>query len=523
MQPLVTACCALMPLLLLCVFAVVHRRRRTRFVSLVDAIPGPPCSPVVGNLLQILVPRNRQAAVRDGWVSKYGPIYRTWLGSVAQVNITRPEHAEVILSSTKCMEKSYVYKLMRSWLGEGLLTSSGDKWRLRRKLITPTFHFKVLDSFVEVFVEKSQRLLRRLDRFSGGEAFDIHPYISSCALDIVCETAMGTPVNAQQAAGNPYVAAVYEMTELVMERSRRPWLFFSPVFRRSSLGQRTAKCLAVLHGFTAEVIRERKALRAKESEGKSSGQLEENAVGEKKRPAFLDLLLDACDKEKLLTDTEIREEVDTFMFEGHDTTTAAVSWALLLLGSHMDVQERVCSELDAQFGDSDRPPTTRDLQALKYLEQVLKEALRLYPSVPFVGRCLAEDTRIGDYLVPAGCMVNIHIFHIHRCADQFPHPERFDPDNFLPERARTRQPYAYIPFSAGPRNCIGQKFAMLEEKVILAAILRRYRVHSPQRPEQLTLLSEMILRSEHGIQLQIVPRPKAGRQLNNGDCVEVQP
>uniref|UniRef100_A0A1B6H674 Cytochrome P450 n=1 Tax=Homalodisca liturata TaxID=320908 RepID=A0A1B6H674_9HEMI len=143
---------------------------------------------------------------------------------------------------------------------------------------------------------------------------------------------------------------------------------------------------------------------------------------------------------------------------------------------------------------------------MKYLERVIKEALRLFPSVPFIGRKVTQDTQIGDYLIPAGSVLSLEIFQVHRCRDQWPQPETFDPDNFLPERVKTRHPYAYVPFSAGPRNCIGQKFALLEEKTVISSVLRNFKVESLERLEDINLMNELILRPESGLKVKLYPR-----------------
>ncbi|KAJ9577095.1 hypothetical protein L9F63_006332, partial [Diploptera punctata] len=246
------------------------------------------------------------------------------------------------------------------------------------------------------------------------------------------------------------------------------------------MGKRYEECLRILHGFTNKVIQERKKLR-KVTENNttiSNKEKEEEFLGKKKRLAFLDLLLETSEGGKHLTDTDIREEVDTFMFEGHDTTSAGICWTLFLLGSHPEIQDKVYKELESIFEGSNRPATMRDLAEMKYLERTIKESLRLYPSVPFIGRILKEDTKIGNYLIPGGCMMNLQIYHVHRNSDQYPDPEAFNPDNFLPERVAQRHPYAYIPFSAGPRNCIGQKFAILEEKTVISSVLRNFKLNS---------------------------------------------
>ncbi|KAJ4450149.1 Cytochrome P450 4C1 [Periplaneta americana] len=228
--------------------------------------------------------------------------------------------------------------------------------------------------------------------------------------------------------------------------------------------------------------------------------------GRNKRPTFLDLLIEMSEKEGLLTDADIREEVDTFMFEGHDTTSVAISWTLYLLGCHPEIQDKVVEELHNIFGDSDREAFYEDLQKMTYLEQVIKETLRLYPSVPGFSRILDVDTKIKNYTIPAGTCTPIFPFLIHRNSKVFPNPEEFNPDNFLPEKVRSRHPFSYIPFSAGPRNCIGQKFAMFEEKVVLSSVLRKLKVESLDKREDVPILLDMILRPKYGLRLKIYPR-----------------
>lgn len=140
--------------------------------------------------------------------------------------------------------------------------------------------------------------------------------------------------------------------------------------------------------------------------------------------------------------------------QGHDTTSASVCWTLFLLGTSPEIQDKIVEELDSIFdGDRTRPPTMKELNDMKYLECAIKESLRLYPSVPFLGRHLHEDVQIGEYLVPAGTMALVSTYVLHRDKNVFPKPEIYNPDRFLPENSIGRHPYAYIPFSAGPRNC----------------------------------------------------------------------
>lgn len=468
-------------------------------------IPGPWALPVIGTgYLIIGMKRNQVMDLSQRIVKQYAPIFRIWdKGSYAEVHLMEPEHVEVIFRSSVNIDKGFIYSFLHPWLGTGLLTSKGQKWFSHRKMITPTFHFKILESFQEVFSEKSQEMVQHLEQEIGNDqGFDIYPYITLCALDIICETAMGVGIDAQKSRRSPYIKAVYDASELTTQRILRPWLYPDFIYFRTHNGRRFKECVNILHSFTKKVISERK-MKKKET---TSSITEEKDFGAKKRTAFLDLLLEANKEEKVLTDEEIREEVDTFMFEGHDTTSASLCWTIFLLGLHPEIQEQVYQEQKEIFGDSDRSPTMQDLAEMKCLERVIKESLRLYPSVPFILRTLTEDVSVGGYLLPAGVQVNINIYYVHRNPKFFPNPEKFNPDNFFPEKIQGRHPYAYVPFSAGSRNCIGQKFALLEEKTVLSTLIRHYRVESLDNPQDVKLLPELVLRPENGIRVKIQKR-----------------
>lgn len=468
----------------------------------IEKLPGPYNYPIIGTVYEILgIPREELFEFFMERSRTFGRLFRTWNAFIPEVHLSKPEHMELVMTNIKHIEKSFFYDFIQPWLGDGLLTSKGSKWHSRRKLITPTFHFNILETFVDVFEEKSQILLKVLREKADGEAFDIHPYITRCALDIICETAMGTAVNAQEDADSKYVTSVITMSEVIMSQITKPWRRIIRLFKFTSYAKLYNETLQHLHDFTLKVIREKQsALEQSNSTQENNAGEDDIYLGKKKRLAFLDLLLKATEGGQKLSEKDLREEVDTFMFEGHDTTTAGICWAIFLLGHHPSIQDKVCEELDEIFQGSDRPTTLRDLQQMKYLEMVIKETLRLYPSVPFIGRKLTEDTEIDGYTIPAGCNLTLHIYRVHRDPDVWgPHPENFDPDHFLPERIQGRHPFAYVPFSGGQRNCIGQKFAVLEEKAVLSNLLRKYRWESVEKREDVRVVSELILRPLGGI------------------------
>ncbi|KFP28925.1 Cytochrome P450 4V2, partial [Colius striatus] len=474
-------------------------------------IPGvSPCYPILGNAL--LLDRDGEGFFKQlqfyveelrSW-----PLFKLWLGPLPIMILYHPESVEVILSSSKHIEKSYLYKFLQPWLGTGLLTSTGDKWRSRRKMITPTFHFTILTDFLEVMNEQGNILLEKLEKHVDKEPFDVFLDITLCTLDIICETAMGRNMGAQNNKDSEYVHAIYRMSDLIQRRQKSPWIwpnFFYMLFKE---GREHERNLKILHNFTDMVIAEKAAEYENNRQTKSDtdGNFEER--GPRKRKVFLDILLSATDDEgNNLSYKDIREEVDTFMFEGHDTTAAAMNWVLYLLGHNPEAQTKVHRELDEVFGNTERPVTMDDLKKLRYLECVVKETLRLFPSVPMFARVLREDCFIRGYQVPKGTNVIVITYALHRDPEIFPDPGEFKPERFFPENCKGRHPYAYVPFSAGPRNCIGQRFALVEEKTLLALILRRFWVDSYQKPEELGLTGELILRPKNGIWIKLKTRP----------------
>lgn len=424
-----------------------------------------------------------------------------WMGPVPVIFPGNPEDIETILSSSKLLEKGTFYRMLMPWLGDGLLLSKGKKWQKRRKLLTPSFHFSVLASFIDIFNEQAQILTEKFRTLNGQNSVDIFPMVTYCTLDVICATAMGKNIGAQKGNNKEYVQAIIAMSDLIQERQKYPWLWIDAIYGLLPSGKIHNRYLEILHKMTKSVIYERLGEKQQMNGIKETSKVSSNGtIGKRKKMAFLDLLLEVHEEDASFTIDDIREEVDTFMFEGHDTTAAAISWVLFMLGHHPEVQEKVHKELDQVFGnDRDRYVTSEDIQKLQYLGCVIKETLRMYPSVPLIGRQLEEDTIMSGHMVPKGTLVIIGIFFLHRSLDFYPEPDVFNPDNFLPENVEGRHPFVYIPFSAGPRNCIGQKFAMMEEKVILATLLRKLKFHSLQPIEDVNPIGNLILRPSDGI------------------------
>nr|ULR85614.1 cytochrome P450 [Spodoptera frugiperda] len=420
------------PLLLLAssIWILYRWQQKSRMYKFAEKIPGPAIIPFLGNALLVLRKKPSELvkfALEYG--EKFGNVVRVWMGSNLIVFLTDPNDVEIILNSQVHIDKSTEYKFFKPWLGEGLLISTGDKWRAHRKMIAPTFHINILKSFVGIFNQNGKNVVEKM-RPEIGKEFDVHDYMSGVTVDILLETAMGITRKTQDESGFDYAMAVMKMCDIIHQRQYKLWLRFDSIFNYTNFSKQQKQLLDVIHGLTNKVIKNKKETYL---ENKAKGVVpptleeltktsdenvlanndkslsedvfkgyrddldfnDENDIGEKKRLAFLDLMIESSQNgTNNISDHEIKEEVDTIMFEGHDTTAAGSSFVLCLLGVHKQIQDRVYNELYEIFGDSDRPATFADTLQMKYLERVILESLRMYPPVPIIARKLNRDVKI---------------------------------------------------------------------------------------------------------------------------------
>ncbi|XP_046742333.1 uncharacterized protein LOC124408992 [Diprion similis] len=488
--------------------------------ELIDRIPGPHAWPIIGNILTFMVPVEELWNVTRKLNTDYYPIQRIWSIVVPVVTLYHPDDVEALFSSVIHIEKSRIYNFLHPWLGTGLLTSGGKKWHERRRILTPAFHFNLLQQFVRIFNEQSEKLVQSLC-LEGDEVVDdlvhlLHKY----TLNSICETTMGATSDVNGQVLKEYRSCVSEMGCITLYRILRPWWHSDWMFKFSRKFKDQVRALKVLHGFSTNVINDRKRYHdetggrfLKGLSGDSDSNIyafnDENVKG-KRRLAMLDLLMSASRHEGSISDEGIREEVDTFIFEGHDTTAMGLCFTLMLLAENKDIQDKARAEIDEVFENKeDKKLSMREVQGLAYLERCIKESLRLFPSVPIVSRHVSEDLQLKNYLVPGGTVVQVDIFDLHRDPNFWPDPLVFSPDRFLPDQVRGRHPFAFVPFSAGPRNCIGQKFAMLELKVLIANFVHNFYLEPLDLSSDVKILSDLVLRPAKPVRIKLVRRSHA--------------
>ncbi|XP_026321348.1 cytochrome P450 4C1-like isoform X1 [Hyposmocoma kahamanoa] len=462
-------------IILTCAYCAYWVARVQRIDRMTAALPGSPTLPLLGNGMmffgtteKILQKLNE---VGDIALKAKGAI-KIWLGPKLYVAIANPEDAQIVLEN--CLDKDVVYRFLQPWLGHGLFIAPLNLWKTHRKVLLPVFHNKIVEEYLGVIAEQAHVLVKRLKERADGREFDVLKYITACTLDIVFETAMGERMNVQHSPDTPYLRARHTVMEILNMRLFKVWLQPDCLFNLTAYAKQQKDNIELTHKFTDEVVRKRRV--EYELKKKRNSVTYSQKTNDGKLRAILDLLFG---REIDFTDEQLREHIDSITIAGNDTTALVISYTLVLLGIHQDVQDRVLQEQISIFEESTKGAEKEDLQKMNYLERVIKESMRLYTVVPIIARKIDKDIYLPacGTTLPAGVGAVIGAFVTHRWTKIWgENANDFDPDRFLPERSINRHPAAFLPFSYGSRNCIGRNFGMLIMKSVISSVVRSYKL-----------------------------------------------
>ncbi|KAI5645675.1 cytochrome p450 domain-containing protein [Phthorimaea operculella] len=424
-----------------------------------------------------------------------GGVVTVKLGTWTIYILTDPEDCYLVGNS--CLDKDVVYDVAKPWLGDGLVTSSVHTWKRHRKLVNPAFSQHVLDGYLTVFNSQSRKLADILAKQVGKGFFNHEEYLKRTALEIICLTAMGVDDD-EFLMNDRFMDAVDAMFHVLVERVVRTWMHNDFLYQFTWLRKKQDGLLRILHDMSNKIIQKRKAKILKPD------IIEKGLDNIPKRfKSFLDLLLESS-VDGSLSDAEIREEVDTMVSAGYDTSATLLTFAFVLIGSYPQVQDKVYEELQEVFQGSDRDVEKHDLPKLVYLEAVIKEVLRLYPVVPLIARQLNRDVELKNYTLTAGnsCFFLINGIHRHPVwgADRI----RFKPERWLDPGELPDLPNVFAGFGVGRRSCIGPKFGIMSAKTTLSHVLRRYKIHADHT--KMVLKMDIMLKPDSGHHINIEPR-----------------
>ncbi len=406
--------------------------------------PGPPNRFGLGNLRGMM----RDQLAHMTAAAEYGPLVDLPILFERYVLVLDPDLIQQSLAQghTVMRKDRFTHELERV-LGRGLVTSEGALWRTQRKLVAHAFIPRRIRTYADSMVAAARR---SLDGWSDGQELPIHQSMAELTLDIVGRTLFDADVRGAAREVGDALQVISDFYSSVLESPIQP-----PEWWPSPRMVRFRRAIRNVDRILGDIIEERR--RSNEDRGD-----------------LLSALLQAQDEDGGgMSDRQLRDECVTLFLAGHETTSIALANSLYFLSNHPEIEARVHEEASAVLGR--RAATSDDYPRLELTERVIKESMRLLPPVYTIGRQLLEDFELGGYTIERGDTLLFVQWITHRSPNNFDDPLRFDPDRWLPERAKDIHRYAYFPFGGGPRICIGNHFAMMEAVLVLATLVREYR------------------------------------------------
>ncbi len=417
-------------------------------ISTVTVPPGPKGIPILGSLNTM-----RNKGIFDFHIDlwrEYGDTVQVKLGPITSIIFTRAEHIQYIMvQNADKFVKGISHEKLRTAIGDGILTLEGERWYTQHKLMQPTYTRKNVAKFAEIMQEESQKMLERWDALQPRSVVDINQEMTRVTMSVIMRSIFNIDVseNVKEA-----IKALHNLLEYTSRSTDS--IIDVPLFVPTPANRLLKRSRAIVTEFIQSIIAQRRR----------------EGLGDD----LLSLLMSARDADtgEPMSNEQIENEILITIFAGHETTASLLTWGLYALSLNPEAEARLHNEVDSIMGG--RPTTTDDMPKLTYTRMILDETLRLYSPVPIMARDAMVADEIGGYAVPKGTLIILMPYGTHRSPDYWEKPLEFYPEHFLPAAVESRPRYAYLPFGAGQRICLGMHFALLEATLILGDIAQRY-------------------------------------------------
>ncbi|XP_055643108.1 cytochrome P450 4c21-like [Toxorhynchites rutilus septentrionalis] len=451
-----------------------------------------PCYPVVGNGLMFLGKSGEERFNNlSGVLKNSAKLFKLWLGVYPFICTSDPGMAQKIFTNPNCMEKPFIYDFFK--LEYGLFAAHYNVWKKQRKLLNLTFNQKILNGFVPIFDRCAQNLVQTLAALPEGKSINITDYMNRCTLEMVCATTIGSDLNKNPGV-NKLMTLIIGVFNLVSARILNIPLYWERIYRLTKDYRKEVLMRTEGYSYANQILQDAVDRRSKQVARTESDETDDD--GYRRPQIFVDQLLELHEGNKL-EDIEVNDNVYTIIVAGSDTSGTELGYAALMLALYPDIQEKVHREIVEIFPLEDpvnfKPES---LKQLEYTEMFIKECLRLYPVVPNLMREANAEFELDGMKVPKGTYFLVSIYNMHRKKEVWgPNADKFDPENFSPDRCKERHPFAFLPFSGGNRNCIGSRYAMISMKIILVHLLRSFTLSTKMKSEDLRFYFDGMLRS----------------------------
>jgi cytochrome P450 len=416
-------------------------------------------------------------------VRQFGDIAHYQLGPLHVYQIAHPDMArQILVEQAERFHKARLIKVaFAPFAGDGLLTSDGQLWKQQRKLMQPAFHHTHLAAYGNEIVTRASQLA---DGLEHDRVVDVLHQMATLTLAVVVKCLFSADVTREAPEVGRLMTAVLDAAN-----HRLNSVVHLPSWVPTGRNRREKRALARLDRILEAAIDAHRAAQTPSHD-------------------LLSMLLSALDEDTgaRMTNRQLRDEMMTLFLAGHETTATALTWTWYLISQHPEVEAKLSRELDDVLRG--RAPTPADLANLPYTEMVVREAMRIYPPAPGVAREPIEDVEIGGYTVPAGSLISLNTYAMHRDRRFFTDPDRFDPERFARGWEERIPRYAYLPFGGGPRICIGNGFAMMEARLVVATLAQRLRL-SLEPQQEVVPMQLVTVRPKHGLRMRVEKRRAA--------------
>ncbi|XP_072934268.1 cytochrome P450 4C1-like [Epargyreus clarus] len=489
---------------LLTSFWLRWRYRNRRLLEMAKSLPGPTPLPFIGNAHMFMGKPEELIIVIRELIKTSGDVSRFWLGPDLNIVVSDPDEIKVLLSNPKTSFKGPQYKYMADVIGDGILSGSGVAWRKHRKIATPNYGKKAIESYEDIFNEEVDYLLAKFREVPTGKQINIYNNIVQTTSYAVCRTLMG--LSREETLNLPHLQSVIDLSprmyDIVFKRMTKWYLQLDPVFWFSNLNTSLKGFVSIMNELSAAILRNR--LKKLETIDKNKLDLM-NADDDSLKNTQLSVI-DRFLLSQELNYQELVHETFTIFTSSQEASAKISSYLLLMMAYHPECQEKLYNEILSVMGDEDRPVTDEDLKQMHYLEMAFKEVLRLFPIGAMLQRTITEDITINSGVLPAGSSLLVPVYHIHRDSRFWTNPDAFDPERFSPENTRLRRPNCYIPFSLGPMDCLGRYFGTKLIKTICVRMMREFKLTSSETYTDLKVVMAISVASVNGFPVILSPR-----------------
>uniref|UniRef100_A0AAT9UTP8 Cytochrome P450 3638G5 n=1 Tax=Maconellicoccus hirsutus TaxID=177089 RepID=A0AAT9UTP8_MACHI len=481
-------------------YAIIHVKRSRRRMLMLKSFNQLPTLPLIGSVHLLAGNTRERVAKMLDILKTYELPLVAWLMHIPVVFIGKHSDIQTVMHQTTDKDLLGIFDRL---FGGSLLVLQGEKWRRSRRVIFPAFSPAMMNQYFPVLNEYSALLTNKFESFCDtDEAFDISSCVFASNLNSTTVNMTGYELRSREKEDTDFLDAISKSLKMESMRFTFPLLFPKIIYEVYLFLSGSRKTYEVVYQLPQKIFRKNLT---KYTINETYRENDQDTKTTDTR-TLIDSLLKAHITSTDFTKEQVYAEILDIIIAGYETTSLTSCFVLLMLAMHPDVQEKVYDEIRTIYENKDQQVQIEDLKKLVYMEQCINETIRKFTVTPLTIRTHTEDIVLNDeQVIPAGCRIFVAFYAAHHDREFFPNADNWDPEHFAPEKSNHNRP-SFFPFGAGVRSCIGAKYGMMSMKIQLVHLLRRYRLDTDMKMQDIHLVIDLLLRNDSGYWLKIYSR-----------------